>query len=59
MNASALESKSIRADLWLQVKAEHPWRVRAYGKPLWIALILHPFHIRFKGGIIHIKEVLK
>lgn len=55
---NAIETKATKTDVYLQIKAEHPWRVRAYGKPLWLALVLHPFHVRYRRGIIYIKEVL-
>lgn len=56
MIASA--NKALSTTVWLEIRAEYPWRVRAYNKPLWLALIMHPFHIRYKRGVIYIKERL-
>jgi hypothetical protein len=51
--------RKTKTHLVLTIKAEYPWRARVHNKPLWLALILHPITVKYRKGIIYMKERIK
>lgn len=54
-----VETRTLKMELWLDIKTEFPEKAILYGLPLQEALIAYPENVRFEDGIIYIKEELK